>query len=1015
MILKKILKITGIVVLVLLALAFIIPIAFKKQITGIVRSEINKKLNATINFDDVSLSLFRHFPKVSISIEELSVIGAGRFEHDTLLYTKTADASANLMSVIKGDEIKIYGIYLESPRIHALVDKDGNANWDIAKETPDTGGSQDSSGSTFKMSLKKYEISDGYIEYSDQTTNTYAQISGLDHSGSGDFTESIFTLSTNTRASSASFTQDAIPYLVNTNTGIDADIKVDNSTGTYTFNTEDILLNNLKLSAEGFFQIVNDSTYDMDIKFKSPANSFKDILSLVPAVYKSDFDKLNASGEAALHGFVKGKYSPQQMPSYDVNLEVRNASFQYPDLPKPVKNIQLDLRASNPDGQPDNAVLDISKGHLEMNNEPFDFRFLLKNPETVRYIDAAVKGKLNLSQLGQFIKLEKGTKLAGQVLADAFVRGNMAALQDQQAAFAAGGFFNVKNLFFSSRDFPQPIRNGSMNIKMENTGGIADNTVIDISSGHVEVGNDPVDFNLQLTNPVTLFNFDGGIRGRFTLDNLKQFMALDPGTAIAGLLNADLKFAGNKRLIEKEQYDKIRFSGEASLNKVRYVSRDYPTGITVSNAAATFSPSNATISKFSGSYLKSNFTGNGTLNNVIGFALNNEPLNGVLNANVDKMDLNDWMGTEETGTTPEPGASTAQASAPFLVPANLDLTLNAKAGKVKYDKVDYKNINGVLLLNNETVKLQDVKAEALDGSILLNGSYSTRSHKSNPDITLSYDIKDMDVQKAFLSYNTIQAIMPIGKFLSGKLSSELSMTGSLDGNMMPDLGSLSGKGNLLLIEGVLNKFAPLEKLASTLQIDRLKSISIKDIKNYIEFSNGKVLVRPFNLKVDDMELQIGGMHGFDQSMDYVVAMRVPRKYLGTEGNNLVNGLANQAINRGIPVKLGEMVDLNVRMGGSMTNPTVKVDLEKVAGDAMNELKDQAKDFAQQKLDSASARARDTLTVIKDKAKEELKAKAMEQLFGKDTTRTGILPDTAKKKPSAVKETLKGLLKKPKGL
>ena len=103
------------------------------------------------------------------------------------------------------------------------------------------------------------------------------------------------------------------------------------------FKTDDITLNNLKVTADGSFQLVNDSTYNMDIKFKSPSNDFKDILSLIPAVYKNDFDKIKTSGSALFNGFVKGTYSPQQMPAYDVNLEVKDGFFQYPDLPKPVK------------------------------------------------------------------------------------------------------------------------------------------------------------------------------------------------------------------------------------------------------------------------------------------------------------------------------------------------------------------------------------------------------------------------------------------------------------------------------------------------------------------------------------------------------------------------------------------------------------------------------------------------------------------------------------------------------
>ena len=72
---------------------------------------------------------------------------------------------------------------------------------------------------------------------------------------------------------------------------------------------------------------------------------------------------------------------------------------------------------------------------------------------------------------------------------------------------------------------------------------------------------------------------------------------------------------------------------------------------------------------------------------------------------------------------------------PFLVPANINLTINAKADQVKYDKVNYNNINGTLVLNDETVKLQNVKTEALDGTIAFNGSYSTKTNKKEPAIS----------------------------------------------------------------------------------------------------------------------------------------------------------------------------------------------------------------------------------------------------------------------------------------
>ena len=165
---KKFLKITGITLLVLILLAFLIPILFKKQITELVKKEINKSLTARVDFKDVSLSLFRHFPQVSINIDDLTVTGTGVFEKDTLISAQSIDVSANLISVIKGKDIKVSGIFLKTPRIKALVKPDGQANWDIVKESGDeTTPDADTSASAFQLTLKKYEIENGYVYYKD--------------------------------------------------------------------------------------------------------------------------------------------------------------------------------------------------------------------------------------------------------------------------------------------------------------------------------------------------------------------------------------------------------------------------------------------------------------------------------------------------------------------------------------------------------------------------------------------------------------------------------------------------------------------------------------------------------------------------------------------------------------------------------------------------------------------------------------------------------------------------------
>ena len=162
-------------------------------------------------------------------------------------------------------------------------------------------------------------------------------------------------------------------------------------------------------------------------------------------------------------------------------------------------------------------------------------------------------------------------------------------------------------------------------------------------------------------------------------------------------------------------------------------------------------------------------------------------------------------------------------------------------------------------------------------------------------------------------------------------------------------------------------------------------------------------------------MQIGGMHGFDQSIDYVVAMKVPRKYLGTEGNNLINNLATQASNKGIPVKLGDVVNLNVKMGGSMTNPSIKTDLKEVAGDAVADLKQQAADFAQEKVDAEKQKIKDSVAAVKNQVVNDVKEDLKNKILGnKDSTQKASNVDSTKKKAEqTVKNTFDGLFKKKK--
>mgnify|MGYP001278393681 FL=1 len=1020
---KKILKITGISILVLLLLLFIAPFLFKGKILQLVKEQINENVAAKVDFQDLSLSFFRHFPRASVALEGLQVIGIGEFARDTLIAAKEIDVAVDLFSLIGGETMKIHSININEPRIHVIVSKEGKANWDIAKESAATDTTTAETESTpFKLQLQKYAIRDAYISYKDASSGMSAELVNFTHAGSGDFTADVFTLQTESRADEISFVYDGIPYLNRTKTVIETDIHIDNSIGKYSFKTDQIALNDLKIATEGFFHLVNDSTYNMDISFKAPSTEFKSILSLIPAVYKKDFEQIKTSGKTLFDGFIKGTYSATQMPAYAVNLQIEDGFFQYPDLPKPVKNINIVLKAHNPDGAMDNAVVDISKGHIEFGNDPFDFTLLFKKPETDQYLEATAKGKLDLAGIKEMIPMEGITKLTGLVTADFQAKGNLAVIQQQKPGpFSAAGFVEISNLNYASKDLPAPVNNTQARINITSPDGDPDHITVHVPSAHIEIGKDVVDANLLLKTLASDPYFEGGAKGSMNLANVAQFYTFEPGTSLAGTVNADVTFKGKKSYIDKGKYDAVQTAGTVRFSNINYKSPDYPDGIAINTGQLTFNPKNVTVNTLQGAAMGTSFSASGSVDNLIGYALKDEPLAGNLNVTAGTVDLNKLMGTSTdaaatTTATDTTAAAATTSSAPFAVPANIAFVLNAKADNVIYDKVEYKNVRGVLELKNETVTLKDVKMEALGGNIAVNGSYSTRENKQKPAIALGYDLQNLDVQKTFYAFNTVQKLMPIGQFIAGKLNSNLTMTGLLGEDMMPDLSTLSGEGALLLVEGFLSKFQPLEKMASTLNISELEKISLKDVKTWFEFANGKVLIKkPFTVKVKDIEMEIGGSHNLDQTINYIVNLKVPREKLGAGANQLVNNLASQAANKGVNVEVGETVNLRVNLGGTFTNPTVKTDLANAASSLTQEMKAQATEFVEAKkaaadsaVAAAKSAAKDTLQSIKQDLKQAAKDALVSKLSGKDTTKTADSTKTDPKKQ--VEDKVKGLLK-----
>lgn len=454
---KKVLIALGVIVVLLVAAVVAIPFLFKDKINAKVKEEVNKQLNAKVDYGDFDLSLIRSFPNFSFSLNDLSVVGVDAFKNDTLLFVKNFNFTVDLMSVIKGEKYKLLALNLVDPHVNAIVNYDGKANWDIAKSTGET--KTESTGSdNFALEIKKYKIENGYIVYDDRKGNSYAAINDLDFEGSGDVTDAVYDFVTKTQIAELTYKSGAVAYLSKAKLDAAININVDNANSKYTFKENSIGLNDLGLQFDGFVQSKKDATA-LDVKFKSKQTEFKSILSLIPAVYKKDFDKIKTSGSLALDGFVKGEMKGEDYPGFGLNLKVNNGMFQYPDLPVAVKNVFIAANVNKPQGSLDFTVVDISKLHLEAGTDPVDAKINVHTPISDPNVTAFVTGRMNLANVPKFYPIEGLKTISGMLNLNLDFKGRKSDIDNKRyEAIKAAGNLKVANLVYDTKDLPMPVR-----------------------------------------------------------------------------------------------------------------------------------------------------------------------------------------------------------------------------------------------------------------------------------------------------------------------------------------------------------------------------------------------------------------------------------------------------------------------------------------------------------------------------------------------------------------------------
>jgi hypothetical protein len=380
-----------------------------------------------------------------------------------------------------------------------------------------------------------------------------------------------------------------------------------------------------------------------------------------------------------------------------------------------------------------------------------------------------------------------------------------------------------------------------------------------------------------------------------------------------------------------------------------------------------------------------------------------------------------------TGSTSAP--ATTENLEPIQVPANIAMHIQADIDRLIYTNMVLEDLKGRLVVENQAVVLEDATTRTLGGTMAVAGGYDSKNIE-NPAFNFKFDLKKMDFQKSFATFNTFQKLAPIGKFIEGLFNTTLIMEGRLGKDMMPDLSSLSAQGFLQTLDGVIKGFKPLQAIGNSLNVKELKdNLKLTDSKNWFEVKNGAVELKEFDYAVQGIAMKIGGTHSLTQNMDYKVKAKVPRKLLeqnavGAAASSGLNALQKEAAKYGVNLKQSEFVNVLINLTGSISDPKVKLQLLGADGEStlgataegqvkaeLDKQKEELRQKAEAELEKGKEmvnekinQAADTARAVINKKVDEAKDKAIQTAKDKLGEKAGaVLDSTAQKKVDDVLE------------
>ncbi len=515
----------------------------------------------------------------------------------------------------------------------------------------------------------------------------------------------------------------------------------------------------------------------------------------------------------------------------------------------------------------------------------------------------------------------------------------------------------VRDGAFKYPSLPLPAQHIAMELAIDNPGGHADSTIVDLKSLHAVIGGRPLDARLLMRTPISDPDVDLRLVGGLDLADVARTVELPEVRELTGRVAADVAMHARVSDVDAGRYDRVAASGTFNAARVSLRSTALPHAIAVDTAALRFTPRTTELATFAGKVGASDLRATGSLDNLLGFLLRGDDLRGRATVSSQLFALDEWKSREKTTEV-------------IPVPPHVEFTLATSAARVTYGALTMANVKGTLRVKDQRVTLDGLTMDMLRGAVTANGYYDT-SVADRPVFDVDLRLAAVDIPTAFAALTTVQRLAPVAKWAQGTVSGTVGLKGPLARDMTPVFSALTGKGTVETERLVMDGVPAMEKLANALALNALRKPSIGAVRVAFDVADGRVHVAPFTATMNGIAMTVAGSNGIDQTLKYDLSLAVPRSLLGGSAGAVVSDLAARAGTSAAAVAAGAVAQLAAQVTGTVTNPSVSVNFAGMAAS----VREAAQDAVKQELATRTAAVRQTVDSAAESARARVRAEA----------------------------------------